>query len=40
MLLTGELGIFYEDLHHLVKPLHKVIYIPSSAGFLPDHGPA
>jgi hypothetical protein len=26
MSLTGELGIFYEDLYHLVKPLHEVIH--------------
>jgi len=35
LLPAGELGIYYQDLYHLVKPLHKVIclllalYIPS-----------
>ena len=25
---AGELGIFYEDLYHLVKPLHEVNHLP------------
>lgn len=25
---AGELGIFYEDMYHLVKPLHEVNHLP------------
>ena len=39
MLPTGELGIFYEDLYYLVKPLHMVIHL-ASLPLLSNHGPA
>jgi len=43
VLPTGELGIFYADLYHLVKPLHEVIHLPLLLvfpPFVPDHRPA
>lgn len=38
LLPAGELGIFYEDLYQLVKPLHEVIRLLPVLYIVADHG--